>query len=71
MKHCIVINDLIKKTAERDVAEILVLFDFFRRTLLLFYVFSTKGLKQGVPKRCLLSYLTNSALVYEPKCGEM
>ncbi len=24
--------------------------------------------KQGVPKRCRLSWLTNSALVYEPKC---
>jgi hypothetical protein len=25
---------------------------------------------QGDTKRCLLSWLTNSALVYEPKCGE-
>ncbi len=25
--------------------------------------------KQGVTKRCRLSWLTNSALVYEPKCG--
>ncbi len=25
---------------------------------------------QGVTKRCRLSLLTNSALVYEPKCGE-
>jgi hypothetical protein len=24
--------------------------------------------KQGVTKRCRLSWLTNSALVYEPKC---
>jgi hypothetical protein len=24
---------------------------------------------QGVTKRCLPSWLTNSALVYEPKCG--
>jgi hypothetical protein len=24
---------------------------------------------QGVTKRCRLSWLTNSALVYEPKCG--
>jgi hypothetical protein len=24
---------------------------------------------QGVIKRCCLSWLTNSALVYEPKCG--
>ncbi len=24
---------------------------------------------QGVAKRCRLSWLTNSALVYEPKCG--
>ncbi len=24
---------------------------------------------QGVTKRCRLSYLINSALVYEPKCG--
>jgi hypothetical protein len=24
---------------------------------------------QGVTKRCLLSWLTNSVLVYEPKCG--
>jgi hypothetical protein len=28
-----------------------------------------KGFKQGVTKRYSLSYLTNSALVYEPKCG--
>jgi hypothetical protein len=26
---------------------------------------------QGVTKRCCLSWLTNSALVYEPKCGRM
>ncbi len=26
-------------------------------------------LKQRVTKRCRLSLLTNSALVYEPKCG--
>ncbi len=26
--------------------------------------------KQGITKRCRLSWLTNSALVYEPKCGE-
>ncbi len=25
--------------------------------------------EQGVTKRCRLSWLTNSALVYEPKCG--
>ncbi len=24
---------------------------------------------QGVTQRCRLSWLTNSALVYEPKCG--
>jgi hypothetical protein len=24
---------------------------------------------QGVTKRCRLSWLTNSAIVYEPKCG--
>jgi hypothetical protein len=24
---------------------------------------------QGVTKRCRLSWLTNNALVYEPKCG--
>ncbi len=28
-----------------------------------------KHAKQGVTKRCRLSWLTNSALVYEPKCG--
>jgi hypothetical protein len=28
------------------------------------------GLHQGVTKRCGLFWLTNSALVYEPKCGE-
>ncbi len=27
------------------------------------------GLTQGVTKRCRLSWLTNSVLVYEPKCG--
>jgi hypothetical protein len=26
-------------------------------------------LMEGVKKRCRLSWLTNSALVYEPKCG--
>ncbi len=26
------------------------------------------GLKQGVTKRCRLFWLSNSALVYEPKC---
>jgi hypothetical protein len=26
---------------------------------------------QGITKRCRLSWLTNSALVYEPKCGGM
>ncbi len=26
-------------------------------------------MKQGVTKRCRLSWLTNSVLVYEPKCG--
>ncbi len=25
--------------------------------------------RAGVPRRCRLSWLTNSALVYEPKCG--
>ncbi len=25
--------------------------------------------KQGATKRCRLSWLTNSALIYEPKCG--
>ncbi len=29
------------------------------------------GQKQGVTKRCRLSWLTNSALVYELKCGRM
>jgi hypothetical protein len=28
------------------------------------------SLPQGVTKRCRLSWLTNSALVYEPNCGE-
>jgi hypothetical protein len=27
------------------------------------------GVIRGVTKRCRLSWLTNSALVYEPKCG--
>jgi hypothetical protein len=27
--------------------------------------------EQGVTKRCLLSWLTNSTPVYEPKCGGM
>jgi hypothetical protein len=27
------------------------------------------GFDRGVKKRCRLSFLTNSALVYEPKCG--
>jgi hypothetical protein len=28
-----------------------------------------QDIDQGVTKRCRLSQLTNSALVYEPKCG--
>ncbi len=34
---------------------------------------SDSGIKrnQGVTKRCRLSWLTNCALVYEPKCGEL
>ncbi len=33
-------------------------------------LFDQKGdAGQGVTKRCRLSWLTNSALVYEPKCG--
>ncbi len=31
--------------------------------------FLIKELQQGVTKKCRLSWLTNSALVYEPKCG--
>ncbi len=27
------------------------------------------GVNYGVTKRCLLFWLTNSTLVYEPKCG--
>jgi hypothetical protein len=27
------------------------------------------AVRQGVTKRCRLSWQTNSALVYEPKCG--
>ncbi len=30
-----------------------------------------RGNKQGVTKRCRLSLLTNSSLVYESKCGGM
>jgi hypothetical protein len=30
---------------------------------------NNKGSETGVTKRCRLSWLTNSALVYEPKCG--
>jgi hypothetical protein len=29
-----------------------------------------RGCSQGVTKRCRLSWLTNSALVYDPKCLE-
>jgi hypothetical protein len=29
----------------------------------------TETIGQGVAKRCRLSWLSNSALVYEPKCG--
>jgi hypothetical protein len=31
--------------------------------------FGIKNSEQGVAKRCRFSWLTNSALVYEPKCG--
>ncbi len=30
--------------------------------------FGSEGYRHGVTKRCRLSWLTNSALVYEPKC---
>ncbi len=30
---------------------------------------TTSCIYQGVTKRCRLSWLTNSAIVYEPKCG--
>jgi hypothetical protein len=46
------------------------------RSLLKAYIldFAARGLgfRQGVTKRCRLSWLTNSALVlvYEPKCNE-
>jgi hypothetical protein len=33
------------------------------------YSISSYTAYQGVTKRCRLSWLTNSALVYEPKCG--
>jgi hypothetical protein len=39
-------------------------------TYLLTYLFTNLlTIYQGVTKRCRLSWLTNSALVYEPKCG--
>jgi hypothetical protein len=33
------------------------------------YIYMTVVPYQGVTKRCRLSWLTNSALIYEPKCG--
>ncbi len=33
------------------------------------YLLQRKTQDQGVTKRCRISWLTNSALVYEPKCG--
>ncbi len=33
------------------------------------FAWHVEGYTQGVTKRCRLSWLTNSALVYEPKCG--
>ncbi len=35
----------------------------------MYTVQTTERSKQGVTKRCRLSWLTNSTLVYEPKCG--
>ncbi len=37
--------------------------------LLITYMDITDGWEQGVTRRCRLSRLTNSVLVYEPKCG--
>jgi hypothetical protein len=34
-----------------------------------FYLYIWESEQQRVTKRCRLSWLTNSALVYEPKCG--
>jgi hypothetical protein len=36
---------------------------------LLYCKYAVLWSKKGVTKRCRLSWLTNSALVYEPKCG--
>jgi hypothetical protein len=35
---------------------------------MLVYLYKIKTKYQGVTKRCRLSWMTNSALVYEPKC---
>jgi hypothetical protein len=36
---------------------------------ILYYLFTFLLAEQGVTKRCRLTWLTNSALVYDPKCG--
>ncbi len=41
----------------------------FRWSFYLHQIVLTRVLKPGVTKRCRLSWLTNSALVFEPKCG--
>ncbi len=41
----------------------------WRLAVLSVYAQDERELCQGVTKRCRLSWLTNSALVYEPKCG--
>jgi hypothetical protein len=45
-----------KSTWKKQISEILLFVDF-------------QPPRQGVRKRCRLSLLTNSALVYEPQCG--
>jgi hypothetical protein len=38
-----------------------------KKKMIIFFYFELP--KQGVTKRCRLSWVTNIALVYEPKCG--
>jgi hypothetical protein len=42
---------------------------YFRTPLQHFFLLLYKTMNQGITKICLLSWLANSALVYEPKCG--
>jgi SLIT-ROBO Rho GTPase activating protein len=70
-------NSSIHKYFMDDLSDLIDCMDFgFHQSLSRAMMMRSSALEQvhtstsrGVTKRCRLSWLTNSALVYEPKCG--